>query len=120
MTDAIERAHLLLNVIKKAVAHPKLNGIKEQAMMELEAMDAEAAEQVAERKAELKAKADEIEAERKAEEAERLEAEAKAKAEEDARNAESQVVQKPQLTPVPQDRVEPLAPPPEPEVERRV
>lgn len=97
MTDAIERAHLLLNVIEKAVAHPKLNGIKEQAMMELEAMDADAAKEVAERKAELKAKADEIEAERKAEENARLEAEAKAKAEEDARNAESQMVQKPQL-----------------------
>lgn len=117
MSYSPERAGLLLHVIEKAVAHPKLNGIKEQAMMELEAMDAEAAEQVSERKAELKAKADEIEAERKAEESARLEAEAKARAEEEARNAESQVAQKPHLSPV-LPAAKPLAP--EPEVERRV
>lgn len=85
MSDDMNRAGLLLHICDLASQWPKLNGLTSLAMAELEEMSKSAEEELADRRAKAKQKAEDEAAKKQAE----LAAQAKAEEEDAARKAEA-------------------------------
>lgn len=126
MTYSFERAGLLLHVVEKAHGHPKLTGIHDAAMDELEQMSHEAADGVALARAERQKKAQAEAAKKQQAEDARFRKIEEEKVAEAKRNAQQQAeaekpkpfVQPESVRPQPEPEP-PLFREPEPTIERR-